>query len=75
MTAEIPIEALRNIGPKSGLWLREVGISTIVESERLGSFVAYRLVKQRQPKASLNLLWAIVAGLQGIDWRKLGEAT
>jgi DNA transformation protein len=70
-----PIEALRNLGPISGQWLREVGISTIAELERLGPVVAYRLVKQRQPKASLNLLWAMAAGLQGIDWRKLAEST
>jgi hypothetical protein len=37
--------------------------------------VAFRLVKQRQPKASLNLLWALAAGLNGKDWRELSEAT
>ena len=72
MTA--PIESLRNLGPRSGQWLRGVGISTIAELERLGPVVAYRLVKQRRPKASLNLLWALAAGLRGIDWRELPEA-
>ena len=51
MTAELPIESLRNLGPKSGQWLREAGINTIAELERLGPVVAFRLVKQRQPKA------------------------
>jgi DNA transformation protein and related proteins len=37
--------------------------------------VAFRLVKHRQPKASLNLLWALEAGLKGKDWRELTEAT
>ena len=56
MTADLPIESLRNLGPKSGQWLREAGITTIAELERLGPVVAFRLVKQHQPKASLNLL-------------------
>ncbi|MCA9032686.1 MAG: TfoX/Sxy family protein [Planctomycetaceae bacterium] len=73
MTATI--ESLRNLGPKSSQWLREVGITTIAELERIGPVVAYRLVKQRQPTASLNLLWALAAGLEGQDWRKLNEAT
>jgi hypothetical protein len=69
------IESLRNLGPQSSQWLRKVGISTIAELERLGPVVAYRLVKQRQPKTSLNFLWAMAAGLQGIDWRDLPDAT
>jgi DNA transformation protein len=73
MTA--PIESLRNLGRKSGQWLRAVGITTIAELERLGPLVAYRLVKQRQPKASLNLLWALAAGVKGQDWRKLSVTT
>jgi hypothetical protein len=60
-----PIESLPNLGPKSGQWLREAGITTIAELERLGPVVAYRLVKQRQSKAGLNLLWALAAGIEG----------
>ena len=74
MTNDLPIESLRNLGPKSGQWLRESGITTIAELERLGPVVAFRLVKQHQPKASLNLLWAMAAGLKGKDWRELSEA-
>lgn len=75
MTNDAPIESLLNLGPKSGHWLREAGITTIAELERLGPVVAYRLVQQRQPRASLNLLWALAAGLKGMDWRELTEAT
>jgi DNA transformation protein and related proteins len=67
------IESLRNLGPVSAVWLRAAGITTIGELGRLGSVVAYRLVKIRQPKASLNLLWALEAGLADIDWRQLTE--
>ena len=70
-----PIESLRNLGPKSSEWLRDAGITTIAELEQLGAVAAYRLVMDRQPKVSLNLLWAIAAGLQGKDWRELPEST
>ncbi len=68
-----PIENLRNLGPTSAAWLREVGIGTIAELARLGPAVAYRLVKQRESKASLNLLWALAAGVKDMDWRELSE--
>ncbi len=68
-----PIENLRNLGPTSGQWLRAVGIATIADLERFGAVEAYRLVKHQQSRASLNLLWAMVAGLKDIDWRELSE--
>jgi hypothetical protein len=39
--------------------------------ERLGPTVVYRLVKQRQPEAGWNLLWALAAALSDRDWRDL----
>jgi hypothetical protein len=68
-----PIDNLPNLGPATAAWLREAGIATISELERLGPAVAYGIVKQRQPKANLNLLWALAAGLQNRDWRELSE--
>ncbi len=68
-----PIENLRNLGPTSAAWLREAGISTISELSRLGPVAAYRLVKSKQPKASLYLLWALSAGLLDLDWRELSD--
>lgn len=75
MTTDLHIESLLNLGPQSGQWLREAGITTIAELERLGPVAAYRIVKYRQPKASLNLLWALAAGLKGQDWRQLSDAS
>lgn len=68
-----PVENLPNLGPKSAAWLRDAGISTVSDLARFGAVAAYRLVKQQEPKASLNLLWALAAGLAGKDWRKLTE--
>jgi DNA transformation protein len=64
-----PIDNLLNLGPTSAAWLRDAGIGTIAELERLGPIVAYQQVRDREPKASLNLLWALAAGLAGRDWR------
>lgn len=68
-----PIDNLPNLGPTSVSWLRDAGIRTIIDLERFGPVAAYRLVKNRQPAASLNLLWALEAGLLGKDWRALSE--
>ena len=69
-----PIENLRNLGPTSAAWLRDVGISTLRDLEDGGPVFAYLQVKRRNPKVSLNLLWALAAGLQNRDWRELTEA-
>ena len=68
-----PIENLRNLGPASARWLKEVGVHTEADLRRFGAAVAFRLVKQRQPAASLNLLWALAAALAGKDWRDLSS--
>lgn len=64
----LPVARLRNLGPKSARLLAEAGIRTIAELRLLGAVKAYRRV---EGKASLNLLWAIAAGLEDRDWRDL----
>lgn len=68
-----PIDNLRNLGSESAGWLRDVGVRTITDLEALGPVEAYHLVKQRQPDTSLNLLWALAAGLAGRDWQTLSD--
>jgi hypothetical protein len=68
-----PISNLPNLGPTSAAWLREAGIQTVADLERLGPVAAYRLVKERQPQARLNLIWALEAGLLGKDWKELTD--
>jgi len=68
-----PIGNLRNLGPTSAAWLRDAGIGTVAELRRLGPALAYRMVKQQQPAATFNLLWALAAGLADRDWRDLTE--
>lgn len=68
---DVPVWKLRNLGTASSEWLRDAGICTKADLQRLGAVAAYRLVKQRQPRATRNLLWALAAALADIDWREL----
>ena len=69
-----PIETLRNLGQASGAGLRAVGIRTIGDLERVGPVVAFQLVKRVRPDATLNWLWAMAAGLKGLNLRELSTA-
>jgi DNA transformation protein len=75
MNTDAPVEKLRNLGPASAHWLQEIGVHTKADLERMGPVLIYRLVKERQPKASLNLLWALQGALADTDWRELSDAT
>ena len=56
------------------MMLAEAGIRTLDELQELGAVRAYLRVKQIRPKfASLNLLWALAAGLEDRDWRDLTQ--
>jgi hypothetical protein len=55
--------------------LVECGIRTVDELEELGAVKAYVRAKTLRPKqVSLNLLWAMAAGLEDRDWRELTAA-
>lgn len=70
---DTPIENLRNLGPTSAAWLRDIGIQTRSDLEDVSPAFAYRRVKKRQPGASLNLLWSMAAALKDKDWREISE--
>jgi DNA transformation protein and related proteins len=69
-----PITELRNLGPRSSEWLQAAGITTIEQLREVGAVGAYSFVRSQQPKASLNLLWGLAAGLEDRDWRELTDA-
>ncbi len=69
------IDALLNLGPKNAGWLHAVGIHTGADLERVGAVAAYRLVKQRQPRASFQLLYALHGVLSDIPWNEVDAAT
>lgn len=69
-----PVAALRNIGLKSAMMLAEAGIGNIGELREIGAVRAWIRARSLRPRAaSLNLLWALAAGLEDRDWRDLGK--
>lgn len=65
------MSAIRNLGPVSMQWLAAIGIHTADDLRRVGALDAYRLLTLRGYRVSLNLLWAMEAGLRGIHWLEL----
>ena len=55
---------LRNIGPKSAAWLRQVGLHTPEELAEAGPIEAFMRVKRAGFKPSLNLLYALEGALR-----------
>ncbi|HEX7112388.1 MAG TPA: TfoX/Sxy family protein [Mizugakiibacter sp.] len=64
-------DKIRNIGPKSAAWLRQVGVHTQADLERLGAVETYLRVKRAGFRASLNLLYALEGALAGCHWAEL----
>jgi DNA transformation protein and related proteins len=68
-----PIENLRNLGSTSAAWLRDADIRTIADLRDVGPVFAYMRVKSGNQRVTLNLLWALAAGLKDIDWRDITD--
>ena len=64
---------IRNIGPKSAAWLRQVGIRGLDELREAGAVEAFLKVKRAGFRPSLNLLYAIEGALLDCHWRELGD--
>lgn len=64
---------LRNIGPKSAAWLRQVGLRTHEDLAAIGTVEAFMRVKRAGFKPTLNLLYAIEGALQDCHWQEISE--
>ena len=69
----VPLK-LRNIGPKSAAWLRQVGLRTREDLEAAGPVDAFMRVKRAGFKPSLNLLYALEGALNDCHWQEVPEA-
>ena len=65
---------LRNIGPKSAAWLRQVGLRSREDLEHAGPVGAYLKVRRAGFKPSLNLLYALEGALRDCHWQEVPEA-
>ena len=71
MTATAP--KLRNIGPKSAAWLRQVGLRTFEDLASIGAVEAFMRVKRAGFKPSLNLLYALEGALLDCHWQQVPD--
>ena len=64
---------LRNIGPKSAAWLRQVGLRSAEDLAAAGAVEAFMRVKRAGFKPSLNLLYALEGALLDCHWQQIPE--
>lgn len=62
---------MRNLGPKSRVWLQAIGIENLEQLEALGAAEAYLRVCDAGFKPSLNLLWALQGAILDIPWNDI----
>jgi DNA transformation protein and related proteins len=67
-------DKLRNIGPKSAAWLRQVGLRTREDLAGVGAVDAFMRVKRAGFKPSLNLLYALEGALLECHWQEIPDA-
>lgn len=65
---------IRNVGPKSAAWLRQVGVRTTEDLARIGPVEAFLKVKRAGFRPSLNLLYSMAGALADCHWAELPEA-
>ncbi|HEY6894088.1 MAG TPA: TfoX/Sxy family protein [Rhodanobacteraceae bacterium] len=64
---------IRNVGPKSAAWLRQIGVRTTEDLARVGPVEAFLKVKRAGFRPSLNLLYAMAGALADCHWADLPE--
>lgn len=67
-------QKMRNIGPKSAAWLRQVGLRTQQDIASAGVVDAFLRVKRAGFRPSLNLLYALEGALVDCHWQEVPEA-
>ena len=65
---------IRNVGPKSAAWLRQVGVRTTEDLTRVGPVEVFLNVKRAGFRPSLNLLYAMAGAMADCHWAELPEA-
>jgi TfoX/Sxy family transcriptional regulator of competence genes len=68
---EVPVRQIRNLGKVSARALQGIGIKTRADLERVGPVAAFIQIREQGGMTSLNLLYAMVAGLRDQHWTEL----
>ncbi len=67
-------QKMRNIGPKSAAWLRQVGLRSLEEIAAVGVVGAFMKVRRAGFKPSLNLLYALEGAVLDCHWQDVPDA-
>lgn len=67
-------QKMRNIGPKSAAWLRQVGLRTLDDISHIGVVEAFMKVRRAGFKPSLNLLYALEGAVLDCHWQEVPDA-
>lgn len=68
------LSKVKNIGPKTTVWLNEIGIFTLEDVAVLGAVEVYKRLKVSRPKeVSLNALYGLEAALMDIPYTALPD--
>ena len=64
---------IRNVGPKSAAWLRQVGVRSVEDLARVGPVEAFLKIKRAGFLPSLNLLYSMAGALADCHWADLPD--
>lgn len=67
-------DKLRNVGPKSAAWLRQVGLHGRADLQAAGPVDAFMRIKRAGFRPSMNLLYALEGALQDCHWQEVPQA-
>ena len=67
------ISQLKNLGPKSEIWLNAIGVYTLEDLRDMGAIDSCKTLKAHGYTISLNLAYAIEGSLRDIHWTKLPD--
>jgi len=64
---------IRNVGPKSAAWLRQVGVRSLEDLRTTGVVPTFMKVRRAGFRPSLNLLYAMEGALLDCHWQEVPE--
>lgn len=67
------IDKILNLGPKSGLWLHRIGVTTMRELRKRGAARVYRELLRRGHPKNKNMWYALRAAELGIPWQRIAR--
>lgn len=64
---------MRNIGPKTQVWLKRVAVDDLPALKALGAVEVYLRMLEAGYPASLNALWALEGAIQDCAWQTIAR--